>query len=74
MQWHPIETAPSGRYIKVPIGKENERKIFVGKKVLLWLNDRIFLTWKLEDGRWNGLSKKDNPTHWMHLPDAPCDE
>lgn len=73
-KWKTIDSAPKGHFKKVDVsinGKKGIKEVFIPEKILLFLDGKIYLTWAIEDGRWNGLSKKDEPTHWMPLPDAP---
>lgn len=77
MEWQPIETAPSGRFfdIKKIVGdKQVVERRFMREMCLVALNGRVYHTCKLENGRWNGFSERDKPTHWMPLPKPPEDK
>lgn len=73
--WQTIETAPKGKYKQRIMtnegGKQITRDYFVAPQVLLALNGKAYLTRALPCGRWNGLSEKDTPSHWMEVPTIP---
>lgn len=74
MEWQPIETAPKGRVIQHNYaigGKIVSKESFIREMCLVALNGKVYYTAMLEDGRFNGFSKNDKPTHWMPLPEPP---
>lgn len=65
MEWQPIETAPrDGTRIFVYCPKLNEPKETI---VAYSMEDTIF-PWREDDG---ALLQRDQPTHWMPLPNPP---
>lgn len=60
MEWQPIETAPKGN-----------------EEILVYhaMTDEQFVVWfNSKDERWQFSQHdqlKDNPSHWMPLPEAP---
>ena len=73
--WQTIEPAPKGEYKQRIITREDGKQItrddFVSPQVLLVLDGKAYLTKALPCGRWNGLSEKDKPSHWMEVPEIP---
>lgn len=70
-----FDVAPDGYYetssYKVK-GETRTKKVFVPCKVLVSHHhtENVSITWKLEDGRWNGYMKDQEPLAWMHLPQS----
>ena len=72
--WQSIETAPKGKYENRTVLRDGKPVVFsdfVAPRILLALNGKAYLTAALPDGRWNGMSKKDEPSHWMPIPEIP---
>ena len=72
--WQTIDTAPKGKYEKRTVmrdGKQVAFDEFFAPQVLLALDGKVYLTKALPSGRWNGMSEKDRPSHWMAIPEIP---
>jgi len=72
MKWNPINTAPPLKYKTIKSGK-GIIKVLVPQKLLVFLNGEYYYTWQLENGRWNGFTKEQTPTHWLEL-DPPSEK
>jgi hypothetical protein len=73
--WKTIDTAPKGKYEKRIVkrdGKEVSFDDFIAPRVLLALDGKAYLTKALPSGRWEGMSDKDRPSHWMDIPEIPA--
>lgn len=71
MTWQPIETAPRQRLPQVRILGWN------GKTIDLWVWDtqawsqRPRACWRRYGARGISQDRKEQPTHWMPLPEPP---
>jgi hypothetical protein len=73
--WQTIDTAPKGKYEKRTVMRQDKEVAydeFVAPQLLLALDGKVYLTKALPSGRWNGFSEKDNPSHWMAIPEVPA--
>ena len=78
MSWNfNIEQAPQGEVEVVPVVQKDRtlnKRVF--KPVKCWTASRckkVFISWILPDGRWNGYTKDSLPLAWKILeqPDFP---
>lgn len=73
--WLSIDTAPSGRYVEVerknPKGEMVKRKQFVPQPCHVLLDGKVYQTWKLETGRWNGFCEWQKGDAWCPYPLPP---
>lgn len=74
MMWQTIETAPKGATREIKCGK-GTRDAHEPEYVILALGEGrqvLKSRWLPEDGRWEGVSKKNNTAiAWMPWPDHP---
>lgn len=71
--WMNIETATKGRAIDRRIGEKSAR-VFCPEWCFIHLNGKVFWTYMLENGRWNGLTKDQKPDLWHAAPVPPHGE
>lgn len=75
MAWRTdIENAPRGRMVEQPGPKGSTRSVHRPELVILACVDGKTVTvsrWLPEEGRWNMLSKKEQPVAWQPFPTHP---
>ena len=72
MTWKSIDTAPSGTY-REGATKKGMRTIFEPEWCFIHHGGKRYWTYKLESGRWNGLTDKQMPDLWHPAPELPHD-
>jgi hypothetical protein len=74
-QWQRIETAPSGYYKEeqkvTSNGKDRIVKTFVKEWCFVLLDDVVYLTHKLPNGRWNGFCEWQKGDAWYPAHPKP---
>lgn len=75
MTWnYDFTDAPRGKTKTVSAGKSGTKEIHVPEPVIIAANDGQTVTvsrWLPDEGRWNMLSKKEQPLAWMEYPKHP---
>lgn len=69
-----MDEAPKGSY-KVTVrslnNKVTETKTFIPEPCHVLLNGKVYQTWKLESGRWNGFCDYQRGDAWFPFPIPP---
>lgn len=68
--WQSMDSAPDGSHREIDTGK-GKRKIFEPEWCFVMLKGRRYWTYKLDCGRWNGLTKNEIPDCWHPAPTPP---
>ena len=76
MEWNfDISQAPQGRWVEKVISVKDEPRViknFMTEQCLIASKcGKVFTSYKLRDGRWNGLTKDEQPIAWAKLLEHP---
>ena len=73
MDWNfNMSEAPRGKVLTLK-SKDGKRTMsqFIPEPCHVLLNGKVYQTWRLEDGRWNGFTKDQEGDAWVAFPKPP---
>jgi len=72
---YDMSEAPNGRVVQETISRGEKIIIqsrFIPEPCHVLLNGKVYQTWRLQDGRWNGFTKEQVGDAWFPYPTPPA--